>query len=240
VLCGRHHHPEGMLLSQSNSLQTQRLHQQLIASKPLQKSLWKQIVQTKIRHQAAALGRDTSDGKALSQLVPAVRSGDPTNVEAQAARKYWRPLLGATFRRDPEGPPPNDLLNYGYMAIRAAVARAICGAGLHPSLGLHHKNRGNAFCLADDLMEPLRPLVDVKVRELVGQSVKLECASSHRGCRRHAPTTITGLAGPAYSSAPLKSGPSAGPECRSRPDFVPNALRNGGRLFGFVVADGNG
>ena len=100
-----------------------------------------------------------------------VRSGDPTNVEAQAARLYWPALLGEAFRRDPEGPPPNAFLNYGYMVLRSCVARAVCGAGLHPALGLHHHNRSNLFCLADDLLEPLRPLVDVQVRELAQAGV---------------------------------------------------------------------
>jgi len=166
LLCGRNHHPAGLLLSQTNWLHTQRLHQQIAASKPLQKGLWKQIVQAKIRHQAQALGADRAEGRALEGLISTVRSGDPTNVEAQAARKYWRPMFGEAFRRDPEGQPPNYLLNYGYTVLRAAVARAVCGAGLHPALGLHHRNRSNAFCLADDMLEPLRPLVDVKVREL--------------------------------------------------------------------------
>jgi CRISPR-associated protein Cas1 len=103
----------------------------------------------------------------LLNLVPRVRSGDPANVEAHAARVYWPALFGDAFRRLPEGEPPNGLLNYGYMVLRACVARALCGAGLHPAFGLHHHNRGNPFCLADDLLEPLRPLVDVRVKALV-------------------------------------------------------------------------
>jgi len=97
-----------------------------------------------------------------------VRSGDPENIEGQAARIYWRVLLGEdrTFRRQRDGEPPNNLLNYGYMVLRAAVARAIVGAGFHPSIGLKHHNRYDAFCLADDLLEPLRPLVDRTAREL--------------------------------------------------------------------------
>ena len=172
VLCGRNHHPAGLLLSQANWLQTQRLRQQVEASIPLRKALWKQVVQAKIRHQAEALGVNATAGRALAALAPTVRSGDPSNVEAQAARKYWRPMFGEAFRRDPEGQPPNNLLNYGYMILRAAVARAVCGAGLHPSLGLHHKNRSNAFCLADDLLEPFRALVDVKVRELTAAGAR--------------------------------------------------------------------
>ncbi len=117
--------------------------------------------------------------KKLKNLAEEVRSGDPSNVEAHAAKVYWKALFPASpltkgglqggFHRDPDGPPPNNLLNYGYMALRAAVARAICGAGLHPSIGFHHRNRYNAFCLADDLMEPLRPFVDARVKALVSR-----------------------------------------------------------------------
>ncbi|MBS3735471.1 MAG: type II CRISPR-associated endonuclease Cas1 [Phycisphaerae bacterium] len=166
LLCGADHHPAGLFLPQNNTRQTKRIRNQAAASKPLHKRLWKQIVQSKIRNQAAAL----SDGPAarrLRSLVTTVRSGDTANVEAHAARRYWRMLFGEDFRRSRDGPPPNPLLNYGYMALRAAVARAVCAAGLHPSLGLHHHNRGNAFCLADDLLEPLRPLVDIRVRQLL-------------------------------------------------------------------------
>ncbi len=164
--CGRDHLPAGLFLPQTNSLQTQRILSQAAADLPLRKRLWKQIVQAKIRHQAAALRAESPTARALRALVSKVRSGDPTNVEAQAARKYWPALLGPDFRRSPRGDPPNNLLNYGYMVLRATVARAICAAGLHPSLGLHHHGRSNSFCLADDLLEPLRPLVDRKVQEL--------------------------------------------------------------------------
>ena len=164
--CGRDHHPCGLFLPQSNSLQTQRVLLQAKASLPLQKRLWKQIVQAKVRNQAAALGSDSFAYPKLLGLLTQVRSGDPTNIEAQAARAYWPALFGEGFRRSREGRPPNSLLNYGYMVLRAAVARAVCGAGLHPSLGLHHHNRSNPFCLADDLLEPFRPLVDRKTREL--------------------------------------------------------------------------
>ena len=166
IPCGGDHQPAGLFLPQNNSLQTQRLTRQANAPMPLRKRLWKQIIQCKIRNQAAGLPENESAKNALAGLVSTVRSGDPTNVEAQAARKYWQAMFGRDFRRLPEGKPPNNLLNYGYMAVRASVARAICAAGLHPSLGLHHHNQYNAFCLADDLLEPLRPLVDRKVREI--------------------------------------------------------------------------
>ncbi len=167
VPCGSDHLPAGMFLPQNNSLQTQRLRAQASAKQPLRKRLWQQIVRAKIAHQAACLPPDEPAGMALRAMVRQVRSGDPTNVEAQAARRYWRVFFGdPEFRRRRDGLPPNNLLNYGYMVLRAAVARALCGAGLHPSLGLHHSNRGNPFCLADDLLEPLRPLVDAVVRDV--------------------------------------------------------------------------
>jgi CRISPR-associated protein Cas1 len=166
IPCGRDHHPRGLFLPQESSLQTQRLAAQVAAPLPLKKSLWKQIVQAKVRNQAGALPEDAPERGLLRALVARVRSGDPTNVEAHAARVYWPAMFGKDFRRLPDGPPPNALLNYGYMVLRSCVARAVCGAGLHPSLGLHHHNRSNAFCLADDLLEPLRPLVDVRVRTL--------------------------------------------------------------------------
>ena len=167
IPCGKNHHPCALFLPQENTLQTQRLIRQAQAPLPLRKGLWKQVVQAKIANQAGVLEEDAPPQRMLRNLVPQVRSGDPANVEAQAARIYWQALFADKgFRRSPEGNPPNNMLNYGYMVLRAAVARAVCGAGLHPSLGLHHHNRSNSFCLADDLLEPLRPLVDRKVRAL--------------------------------------------------------------------------
>jgi len=166
IPCGRDHLPRGLFLPQENSLLAQRVATQAAASRPLKKRLWKQLVQAKIRHQARALPEGSAGRRKLSALVSTVRSGDPANVEAHASRVYWPALFGKGFRRRPVRPPPNGLLNYGYMAMRACVARAVCAAGLHPALGLHHHNRANPFCLADDLLEPLRPLVDVCVRDL--------------------------------------------------------------------------
>ncbi|MFW6066427.1 MAG: type II CRISPR-associated endonuclease Cas1 [Planctomycetota bacterium] len=165
VPCGDDHLPAGLVLPQNNALQVQRLRRQIDAGKPLRKRLWQQLVRAKIQAQANAL-HDRAAAKALRELARQVRSGDTTNREAQAARRYWPAFFGKGFRRSPDGPPPNNLLNYGYMALRAAVARAVASAGLHPSLGLHHANRSNTFCLADDLIKPLRPLVDRRVREL--------------------------------------------------------------------------
>ena len=133
----------------------------------MKKRLWKQIVKAKIKHQAKLIGRDSDVYKFLMVLQDRVRSGDPNNIESQASRKFWPVYLqDITFRRSIDGPPPNNMLNYGYMVMRAAVARALCSAGLLPSLGIHHRNRYNAFCLADDLLEPFRGFVESKVRDI--------------------------------------------------------------------------
>jgi CRISPR-associated protein Cas1 len=169
VLCDSSHLPTGMLLPiESNTIQTERYAKQINAKEPLKKKLWQQIVRAKIKHQAKLVKDDTQIHKALTALLSQVRSGDPSNTEARASKLFWGAYIqGMDFRRDAEGKPPNNLLNYGYMVMRAAVARAICSAGLLPSVGLHHRNRYNAFCLADDLVEPLRGFVEAKVREIV-------------------------------------------------------------------------
>lgn len=164
VVCNGEHHPTAMLLPLvGHHHQTQRMHAQASASKPTLKRLWKQIVRAKVLAQAANLTahRDTDAG--LTEIARKVRSGDAANVEGWAAQRYWPKLMGKDFRRRPDGPPPNPLLNYGYAVLRAGTARAIAAAGLHPALGLHHHARGNPYCLADDLMEPFRPLVDALV-----------------------------------------------------------------------------
>lgn len=168
VLCSGDHHPTGMLLPiESNTLQTERFRQQIEVKEPVKKRLWKQIVRAKIKHQAKLVGKDSDVYKSLMALRDRVRSGDPDNIEAQASRKFWPAYLqDEKFRRDINGTPPNNMLNYGYMVMRAAVARALCSAGLLPSLGIHHRNRYNAFCLADDMLEPFRGFVESKVREI--------------------------------------------------------------------------
>ncbi|MFQ5425290.1 MAG: type II CRISPR-associated endonuclease Cas1 [Phycisphaerae bacterium] len=173
VICGRDHLPAGMLLPVGQHTRiVPRIHLQIGLRKPVRKRLWKQIVQAKIRAQADNFPPASPAHARLLGLARTVRSGDPTNVEAQAARAYWaayRDELDAPdFRRLADGSPPNNLLNYGYAVLRAAVARAVVAAGFVPALGLHHHNRSNAFCLADDLIEPLRPLVDDCVRDLCG------------------------------------------------------------------------
>jgi len=168
VLCGRDHHPAGLLLPvDANSLQTERHRAQIEASRPLQKRLWQAVVAAKIRVQAAVLRSVAGSDAGLAAIATRVRSGDPDNREAVAAQRYWPALLGPSFRRSRGGPPPNNYLNYGYMVLRAATARAIAGAGLIATLGLHHRHRNNPFCLADDLMEAYRPYVDLRVHGLV-------------------------------------------------------------------------
>ena len=171
VLCNGQHHPAGMLLPlETNHLQTERFRQQIDVKEPVKKRLWKQIVQAKIRHQAKLVRYDEVTYKHLRAMVRRVRSGDPDNIEAQAAKRFWCAYLQhLPFKREREGAPPNNLLNYGYTVMRAAVARAICSAGLLPALGIHHRNRYNAFCLADDLVEPFRGFVEKKVQELCGE-----------------------------------------------------------------------
>lgn len=171
VICGRNHLPSGLLLPLSDHTEcVSRLHEQIRASRPLRKRLWKQVIRAKIRNQAANLRSGTPAHGRLLAMIKEVRSGDPTNIEAQAARIYWSEWLDADFpfQRDADAEEGvNTLLNYGYAIMRAAVGRAIVSAGLHPAIGLHHSNRSNAFCLADDLLEPLRPMVDRVVRDLV-------------------------------------------------------------------------
>lgn len=167
LLCDEKHLPGAMLLPlEGHSLQSKIIAQQIEITEPARKRLWQEIVRTKIREQANVLKSATGECDPLPAYAAKVRSGDPDNIEAQAARIYWQRLFGTEFRRNREQGDINALLNYGYAILRAAVARAIVGAGLHPSIGLHHHNQYDSFCLADDLIEPLRPLVDLKTHEL--------------------------------------------------------------------------
>lgn len=175
VLCGPKHLPSSLLLPlNANTIQTERQRAQLQASLPLKKRLWQTLVSAKLRQQAAVLEVFTGEDAGIAQLARRVRSGAPENIEAQGSQRYWPRLFGRAFRRDRDGDPPNNLLNYGYMVFRAAMARALCGAGLLPTVGLHHHNRYNPFCLADDLLEPYRPFVDWRVRTFVGQNEATE------------------------------------------------------------------
>ena len=167
LLCGSNHRPVALVwpLDQHYE-QAARFKAQIAATKPTCKRLWKALVQRKIEEQAALLFCVGKPHRLLQRLLSRVRSGDPSNIEAQAAKHYWRSLFGKEFSRDPDGDGLNSLLNYGYAILRAATARAVVATGLHPSLGVFHRNPRNSFQLVDDLMEPNRPVVDGAVREL--------------------------------------------------------------------------
>lgn len=172
VFCGANHRPAAFLWSADGHYeQAGRMADQAAASLPLKKRLWMQLVVAKIESQKATLEAVGAEHGGFALLARKVRAGDPDNVEAQAARRYWPLLFGRDFRRDRQAGATNALLNYVYTVLRAGTARAIMGAGLHPSLGLAHRQRGNAFALADDFMEPFRPLADLLVHQLVKEGV---------------------------------------------------------------------
>lgn len=153
----------------SNLTQSKILAAQVAVSVPHKKRLWANIVSAKILNQSKSLVFCGKDGTSLREISKNIPSGDPKNLEAFAARIYWRKLFGDDFRRNREADDANILLNYGYAIVRAATARAIVGTGLHPSFGVHHKNQYNPFPLADDLVEPLRPFIDVKVFKIINK-----------------------------------------------------------------------
>lgn len=168
VLCGSNHMPAAIVWPvDAHHVQTGRMNDQIAASLPLKKRLWAQLVRAKILAQAATLAATGAPNTGFVLLSRKVRSGDPDNVEAEAARRYWPLLMGKQFRRDRDGDGINGMLNYGYAVLRAGVARAAMAAGLHPSFGLMHSNRSNPMVLIDDLMEPFRPSVDREVCRLV-------------------------------------------------------------------------
>lgn len=162
------HLPVGLMLPlDGHNLQSERFREQIEASEPLKKQLWQQTVTAKILGQAHVLGTQHIEHGNMMAWAKIVRSGDTDNMEARAAAYYWRTVFkNDEFIRDPQGFPPNNLLNYGYSIVRAMMARALVGAGLLPTLGIHHHSRYDAYCLADDIMEPYRPFVDMKVLEM--------------------------------------------------------------------------
>jgi CRISPR-associated protein Cas1 len=172
VVCGANHHPVAWVWPLvGHHAQAGRMRAQLESTKPLGKRLWQILAQAKIEQQAAALDAIGRRGSGLRLLARQVRSGDPDNLEAQAARRYWPLMFGPDFRRDRFQPGVNALLNYGYTVLRSATARAVVAAGLHPSLGIHHRNRSDDMCLVDDLMEPFRPVVDMMAARLAAAGV---------------------------------------------------------------------
>lgn len=173
IYCDARHHPSALLLPiEHHHLQSERYRYQINASIPLKKQLWQQTISTKIKNQAVVLANvgDETNALPLLKWSKSVKSGDTDNKEALAAAYYWQRLFQpyiTDFHRDRNGNYPNHLLNYGYAILRAATARALVGVGLLPTLGIHHRNRYNAFCLADDIMEPYRPMVDREVQKFV-------------------------------------------------------------------------
>jgi CRISP-associated protein Cas1 len=164
VICAANHNAVGMLLPiEGNFEQSKRIEAQIAASLPTHKRLWATVVRSKLEQQAAALEAAGQPTAPLTALAAKVKSGDPENIEAQGARRYWQMLFGEGFRRDQNAPGLNAMLNYGYIVLRSATARAVIAAGLHPSIGLHHSNDFNAMRLVDDLMEPFRPVIDLRV-----------------------------------------------------------------------------
>ena len=162
ISCNEKHLPTGLMLSlDGNTLQSERFRIQIEASEPLKKNLWAQTIKAKIENQAAVLKAADIDNKRLLALVPQIQSGDAENIEGRAASVYWKLLFQSIpFVRDRYGVFPNSHLNYAYAIMRAVVARSLVGSGMLPTLGIHHSNKYNAYCLADDIMEPYRPYCD--------------------------------------------------------------------------------
>jgi len=171
MVTGRDHLPAGMMLPlDAHHVQTERHRAQVEASLPVEKRIWQALISAKIAQQGVVLAHFTGTDGGLAPMSKRVRSGDPDNLEAQAAQRYWPALFGKDFRRERGTAGINALLNYGYAVLRAAIARAVVAAGLIPSLGVFHRNRSNPFCLADDLLEPYRPFVDWRVRLVLKES----------------------------------------------------------------------
>ena len=188
ITCNTAHHPTGLLLNlDGHSLQSQRFQAQLGASEPLKKQLWQQTVRAKILNQASLLRWRGHETQQMEHWADNVKSGDPDNLEGRAAAWYWATLFKGVkaylpfdeaptlkslenFVRDPAGLPPNQLLNYAYSLLRATMARSLVGSGLLPVMGIFHRNQYNAYCLADDIMEPYRPLADKLVVQLIEEN----------------------------------------------------------------------
>lgn len=182
ITCNESHMPVGLMLPlEGNTIQSERFQSQLSASLPLRKQLWQQTVQQKILNQAALLrelhGTETGN---MQHWAADVHSGDSTNLEGRAAAFYWSQMFPtlSNFTRSREGEYPNNLLNYGYAILRAVIARALVGSGMLPTLGIHHHNRYNAYCLADDIMEPYRPFVDRLVVETMAECCDVEVTTN--------------------------------------------------------------
>lgn len=200
ITCDSRSMPTGLMLPlYGNTTQNERFRYQIDASVPLRKQLWQQTIQQKIFNQAAILKRCTHEEVRCMQVwAKEVRSGDIENMEGRAAAYYWKTLYGsiAGFTRDRNGIPPNNLLNYGYAILRAIIARALVCSGLLPTLGIHHHNRYNAYCLADDIMEPYRPYVDETVYSIVQRyGTEIELTKNIKAELLAIPTTDVVIAG---------------------------------------------
>lgn len=174
VICNDKHMPTSMLLNlDGNSVQSERFNFQINARKPLLKNLWRQTVSAKIFNQASLLKKNNKNSSNMFVWAKEVKSDDKNNLEARAAAYYWKNLfpIELEFTRDRYGMPPNNLLNYGYAILRAIVARSLVSSGLLPTVGIHHRNKYNAYCLADDVMEPFRPFVDEIVLEIIKNNI---------------------------------------------------------------------
>ena len=168
IICGNNHLPNGMFLNlNSHHIQQEIFKNQIDASAPLKKQLWQQTIVEKINNQGILLEQITSAKNSFPFLASKVLSGDSSNMEGVAASQYWKSFFEIKFKRERFGDYPNNFLNYGYAILRAATARALSGSGLLNTLGIHHKSKYNAFALADDIMEPFRPIVDEKVYEIM-------------------------------------------------------------------------
>lgn len=182
VLCDKKQMPKTMLMTlEGNTTQQESYKHQIDASVPTKKNVWKQLVEYKIKNQALLLNMLGKNGDALKPYYMNVKSGDTDNREGAAAREYWSQIFDPGFKREREGLPPNNLLNYGYAILRAAVTRALIGSGLYPAFGVFHRSRYNAFPLADDVMEPYRPFVDEIVYHLYYDGAVTELDSQSKG-----------------------------------------------------------
>lgn len=177
ITCDASHMPQGMMLNLSgNTLQTERFRAQIEASEPLKKRLWQQTIECKIHNQSMVLKQRGVNIENMLYWESCVKSGDGDNHEARAAAYYWRNIFEKIpdFLRGQNEEPPNNLLNYGYSILRAVVARALVSSGMMPTLGIHHRNKYNAYCLADDIMEPYRPYVDKLICQIVDEGGSFE------------------------------------------------------------------
>ncbi|WP_374944372.1 type II CRISPR-associated endonuclease Cas1 [Sphingomonas sp.] len=196
LLCGSNHSPVAVCLPlDGHHAQNGRMRAQWEAGRPLAKQLWRRVIVAKIRWQGAALAATGKPHTPFDLLARRVGSGDPENVEAQAARRYWPLLMGEDFRRNRDADGANALLNYGYAILRSLCARAVVAAGLHPSIGVHHANRGNPFALADDVIEPFRPLVDLLTLRLLAAGTMRVTPEAKRAFARLIALDLMGEAG---------------------------------------------